>query len=100
MKHAQRTFILNPLWFYFFLMKGPKIFCLKVTDTALVVSLVVFVVLPSVNFCLYSNLNYGGVHIGGIIPEIYFTAFRVEALLGLVEVFTLVRAENSSVENS
>lgn len=70
-------------------MKSPKIFCLKVTDGALVVSSVVSVVLPSVNFCLYSNHNYGGVHIGGIIPEIYFIAFGVEALLSLMEVFTL-----------
>lgn len=57
-------------------------------------------VLPSVNFCLYSNHNYVGVYVGGIISEIYFTAFRVEALLDLMEAFTLVRAENSCVENS
>lgn len=66
------------------------------------VSSVVSIVLPSVNFCLYSNHNYVGVYIGGIgiIPEIYFTAFGVEVLLDLMEVFTLVRAEDSSVENS
>lgn len=66
-------------------MKGPKIFCLKVTDTALVVSSVVSVVLPSVTFCLYLNHNYMGVYVEGIIPEIYFTAFRLEALLGLMK---------------
>lgn len=61
-------------------MKGPKVFFLKVTDTPLMVSSVVSMVLPSVNFCLCSNHNYVGVYAEGIIPEIYFTAFRVKAL--------------------